>query len=116
MTGTEPPSARSLEQLLEKRILAVEGPSGLQKRRNRLGVPPSTNLEKRFNRLGHKHVESRPGFSFESENGQGSSSDSEIESAVTPTTPNSLGLDILYVLLVERACFLCLVSDAFNHS
>lgn len=94
MTGAEPPSARSLQQRLEKRVLAIEGPDGLRKRFYRFGhgvphVAPSereVQLEKRFNRLGAKH-----GFSFDETT---TSDTSDVSFANPPTAANSLGLDI----------------------
>jgi len=95
MSGVDPPSLQNLEQRLVRRILSVEGPSGLHRRLNRLG---SMNKEKRFNRFGHSDLESKSGLSavsFDSGNNQGSSSNSGIAVANTPTTANSLGLNIL---------------------
>lgn len=39
MTGREEPTSEELEQHLAKRVVSVEGPEGLEKRYNRLGVP-----------------------------------------------------------------------------
>ncbi|KAJ6631021.1 aspartic peptidase A1 [Mycena sp. CBHHK59/15] len=47
MTGREAPSDAVLEESLRKRVLAVEGPEGLERRFNRVGVH-----DKRFNRTG----------------------------------------------------------------
>jgi hypothetical protein len=98
MTGTEPPSARSLEQRLEKRVLSIEGPDGLYRRFNRFHVPRSARevqLEKRFNRGGVA-----PGSSLASLKA-GSTLASTTSSSVLgvsianrPSTANSLGLDI----------------------
>ncbi|KAG6832820.1 hypothetical protein H0H92_009439 [Tricholoma furcatifolium] len=54
MTGRRQPTSEELHENLRKRVLAVEGEEGLQKRYNRFGVPSATdaNLERRFNRLG----------------------------------------------------------------
>jgi len=90
MTGAEPPSAHSLEQRLEKRVLSVEGPEGLRRRFNRFAVPPSPNeiqLNKRFNRNGTAGTA-----------GILSTSLTSVKFANPPTAPNSLGLDIEYVL------------------
>jgi len=98
MTGVDPPSARSLEQRLEKRVLSIEGPSGLRRRFTRSGVPRSTRevqLEKRFNRVGVS--DSGPessALSLKAGKKQASSSASSITVANTPSTANSLGLDI----------------------
>lgn len=41
MTGREEPTSEELQQHLEKRVIAVEGPEGLEKRFSRYGVPKS---------------------------------------------------------------------------
>ncbi|KAF8802550.1 aspartic peptidase A1 [Phlegmacium glaucopus] len=95
MTGAEPPSARSLEQRLEKRVLAIEGPEGLYRRFNRFGVPGSARdvqLERRFNRAGVV-PESSPA-SLNVGNTLASTIPPGVAIANTPTAPNSLGLDI----------------------
>jgi len=102
MNGVEPPSARSLEQRLEKRVLSIEGPDGLYRRLNR-GISRSARevqLEKRFNRAGVS--DSAPGSSpasLKAGNTLASGTSSSVSIANTPSTANSLGLDIEYVLL-----------------
>lgn len=51
MTGSREPSTRELQERLERRVLAIEGPEGLERRFNRMGVP-SKRLEARYNRHG----------------------------------------------------------------
>lgn len=106
MTGVEPPSMRSLEERLEKRVLSIEGPEGLRRRFNRARVIPSpreVQLEKRFNRGGVLDSAHRAGKTPPSSGTAGAagaagtsstSSSSTVTVANTPTTANSLGLDI----------------------
>lgn len=110
MTGVEPPSMRSLEQRLEKRVLSIEGPEGLRRRFNRARVIPSpreVQLEKRFNRVGILDSAHRPGKTRPSSGTPGTagtsstSSSSTVTFANTPTTVNSLGLNIEYVLVIK---------------
>ncbi|KAJ7678536.1 aspartic peptidase domain-containing protein [Mycena rosella] len=51
MTGREIPSDAMLTEALRKRVLSVEGPAGLERRFNRVGLA-GANQEKRFNRHG----------------------------------------------------------------
>jgi hypothetical protein len=84
MTGAKPPSDRSLEQRLERRMLSLDVPSGIDRRFNLFGVPRDlrdVQLEKRFNRVGAL----KPGLSRQV---------APITAANPPTAPNSLGLDI----------------------
>jgi len=84
MTGAKPPSDRSLEQRLEKRMLSLDVPNGIDRRFNRFGVPQNVGdvqLEKRFNRIGAL----KPRLKVKEE---------PITVANPPTAPNSLGLDI----------------------
>ena len=84
MTGAKPPSDRSLEQRLERRILSLDVPSGIDRRFNRFGVPRNVKdvqLERRFNRVGVL----KPRLKRKEE---------PIAVADPPTAPNSLGLDI----------------------
>lgn len=79
MTGANPPSYRNLEQRLERRILSLDVPSGINRRFNRFDLPRNVGdvqLEKRFNRVGAL----KPRL--------------PVEVANPPTAPNSLGLDI----------------------
>jgi hypothetical protein len=80
MTGVKPPSDRSLEQRLERRMLSLDVPGGIDRRFNRFGVPRNVKdvqLEKRFNRAGV----SKP-------------RQVTVTAADPPTAPDSLGLDI----------------------
>lgn len=52
MTGAKPPSDRSLEQRLVRRMLSLDVPSGIERRFNRFAVSREVQLEKRFNRAG----------------------------------------------------------------
>jgi hypothetical protein len=86
MTGAKPPSDRSLEQRLERRMLSLDVPSGIDRRFNLIGVPrdlgdSDVQLEKRFNRVGVL----KPGLRRQV---------APITAANPPTAPNSLGLDI----------------------
>lgn len=84
MTGAKPPSDRSLEQRLERRMLSLDVPSGIDRRFNRFGVPHNVRdvqLEKRFDRVGVL----KPRLKGQKES---------VAVANTPTAPNSLGLDI----------------------
>jgi len=100
MTGREVPSSTSLEQNLVKRILAVEGTEGLEKRFNRIGVPRRERregvLEKRFNRVG---IPTKPKGNSASlislkKSGKAAPSPPLVTTADTPAANNSLGLDI----------------------
>lgn len=105
MSGVEPPSIRSLEQRLEKSVFSIEGADGLRKRFNRLGVPPhprEVQLEKRFNRA-YSPLELESGSSLKSEGKRSSLATESVAVANIPTTANSLGLDIEYVLPVESS-------------
>ena len=122
MTGRAGPTDAELVENLERRVLAVEGPEGLERRYNRMGVPSSRDedavLEKRFNRQGvprrnqQRGVQSfRKGKNGKNGNGgnakgnggnAGSASTStstssavnDVTFADAPTDSNSLGLDI----------------------
>lgn len=52
MAGRQAPTSNMMSDALRKRVLAVEGPAGLERRFNRHGVPQKS--EKRFNRYGVK--------------------------------------------------------------
>ena len=77
---------RSLQQRVKRRMLSLDGSSGIDKRFNRLGVSQNVGdvqLEKRFNRVGvFEPRRKRTGPSL------------AIEPAEAPTFPNSLGLAI----------------------
>ncbi|KAF8199635.1 aspartic peptidase A1 [Pholiota molesta] len=116
MTGRAGPTHETLVENLERRVLAIEGPEGLEKRFNRMGVPRRSTadnvLEKRYNRIGVPHKAKTTGAaslaslkSGKNRNGaKGSKSSqpaaapaapaSSVTNANTPTTANSLGLDI----------------------
>jgi hypothetical protein len=81
MNGAEPPSERSLQQRLERRILSLDRPSGVDRRFNRVGVHyvDDVQLEKRFNEDGV--LKSRRQVTN--------------KLAETPTASNSLGLEIV---------------------
>jgi hypothetical protein len=57
MTGREEPSDAVLGEALRKRVLAIEGPEGLERRRIGLAGAPKT--DKRFNRTGVKNEKRR---------------------------------------------------------
>lgn len=116
MTGREEPTRRDLQEKLERRILEVEGPEGLEKRFNRMGVPRylegESRLEKRFNRMGVPKrqkkaaakgaslLEAKKGKGGQGAGGQGAggplddTNTADITVANTPSTSDSLGLDI----------------------
>jgi len=79
MTGAEPPSDHSLKQRLERRMLSLDLPSGIDRRFNRIGVhnEGDVELEKRFNQVG---VSKRNA--------------TDVTIAEAPTALDSLGLDI----------------------
>ena len=56
MTGRAGPTHETLVENLERRVLEIEGPEGLERRFNRIGVPrrsvEDNVLEKRYNRIG----------------------------------------------------------------
>lgn len=113
MTGVEPPSYRSLKQRLERRVLSIEGPDGLYRRFDRSGVshsPREVQLEKRFNR---DHAFDSASGSSPLSIGETLTTDttSDVSIANTPSTANSLGLDIEYVPLVKPCS--CLESCPF---
>lgn len=104
MTGRLEPTRRELQANLEKRILSIEGAEGLEKRFNRMGVP-SRRLERRFNRFGvpKKHKAGAPGTASllaekKSKKPVGQQQAAAVVPSVTdantPTTSDSLGLDI----------------------
>ena len=83
MTGAAPPSERSLQQCIVKRMLSLDVQSGIDRRFNRLGIHNvgGVQLEKRFNQVGvlnPKRVETRQ----------------LIKDPEPPTAANSLGLAI----------------------
>jgi len=113
MTGRLEPTRRELQANLEKRIVSIEGPEGLEKRFNRMGVPgrkrqteAESRLERRYNRIGvpkkHTAATATTGASLvELKKGQAAgqaaapaASATGVTFANTPTTANSLGLDI----------------------
>jgi len=112
MTGRVEPTRRELQANLEKRILSIEGVEGLERRFNRMGVPgrkrqteAESRLEKRYNRLGvpKKLAAATPTTEGASliELNEGNATGqaaapvtSDVTFANTPTTANSLGLDI----------------------
>ncbi|KJA26380.1 hypothetical protein HYPSUDRAFT_36694 [Hypholoma sublateritium FD-334 SS-4] len=120
MTGRAGPSDAELVANLERRVLAIEGPEGLERRYNRMGVPSSrdegTVLEKRFNRQGvprrnqQRGIQSlkkgkggRNGNGGNAGNGNAGAAGSATSAATpvndvtfanAPTDSNSLGLDI----------------------
>jgi len=100
MTGREAPSSTSLEQNLVKRILAVEGTEGLERRFNRIGVPRRERregvLEKRFKRIGIRTKSKGNPASLISlkKGGKAAPLPPLVTTADTPTANNSLGLDI----------------------
>lgn len=83
MTGAAPPSDRSLQQRIAKRILSLDVPSGIDKRLNRLGIHNvgDVRLEKRFNQVGVL-------------NPRRMGTRQSIEAPEPPTAANSLGLAI----------------------
>jgi hypothetical protein len=123
MTGRAGPTHETLVENLERRVLAIEGPEGLEKRFNRMGVPRRSTadnvLEKRYNRIGVPHKAKTTGAaslaslkSGKNRNGaKGSKSSqpaaapaapaSSVTNANTPTTANSLGLDIECVSILR---------------
>ena len=120
MTGREEPSRRELQERLERRVLEIEGPEGLEKRFNRIGVPRylegESRLEKRYNRMGvparHKASASKGASLLEAkkkggkggkgaqgaQGAQGGPLDdtntADITFANAPSADDSLGLDI----------------------
>lgn len=84
MTGAAPPSKRSLQQLIEKRMLSLDLQSGIDRRFNRPRIhnEGDVQLEKRFNQVGvlnRRRMGTRQ---------------SAITDPEPPTAANSLGLSI----------------------
>lgn len=102
MSGREAPSSISLEQNLAKRVLAVEGNEGLERRFNRSGLPRRGKrededvLEKRYNRVGIPAGSNANAASSVSlkKGGKGAPAPPAVSEANTPSANNSLGLDI----------------------
>lgn len=101
ITGRTEPSVEFLERELQKRVYAVEGSEGLE-RRNGLPRSEENSLEKRYNRFGVPEKPKSPvgtdslavlkkGSGNGSNGGQQKSS---VAIANNPTANNSLGLDI----------------------
>lgn len=91
MTGAEPPSMEDLQKRLEDRVLSVDAAAEIDKLFNRLDGSPDTRgvqLEKRFSRTSASKL--RPKRQAQT-----------VTPAGSPSTSNSLGLDIQCVLLVE---------------
>jgi hypothetical protein len=85
MTGATPPSDRSLQQRIAKRMLSLDVSSGNDKRFNRLDIHNvgDVQLEKRFNQVGVL-------------NPRRMGTRQSIEAPEPPTAANSLGLAIEY--------------------
>jgi len=83
MTGATPPSDRSLQQRIAKRMLSLDVSSGIDKRFNRLDIHNvgDVQLEKRFNQVGVL-------------NPRRMGTRQSIEAPEPPTAANSLGLAI----------------------
>jgi len=96
MTGREAPSSRSLEQNLVKRVQAVEGTEGLERRFNRMGVSRNVVLEKRFNRVGLRPQANTNSASLISlkQGKKVAPAPPAVSQANAPSADNSLGLDI----------------------
>lgn len=113
MTGRAGPTHETLVENLERRVLAVEGPEGLERRFNRMGVPRRSTddnvLEKRYNRIGvpqraktsgtaslaSRRAAKNKNASSGSQSSQPAAAPaSSVTNANTPTTADSLGLDI----------------------
>lgn len=117
MSGRAGPSDAELVANLERRVLAIEGPEGLERRYNRMGVPSSrdedTVLEKRFNRQGVPRRNQQRGVQSlrkgkggkNASGGKGNAGTAtsaatpvdDVTLANAPTDSNSLGLDIEFV-------------------
>ena len=95
MTGRQAPSSSSLEQNLVKRVLAVEGTEGLERRYNRRGVPRrEVVLEKRYNRQGLPAPKLNSNSLVSLKGKKAAPAPPAVSKANTPTANNSLGLDI----------------------
>ncbi|KAF9524418.1 aspartic peptidase A1 [Crepidotus variabilis] len=100
MTGGEVPSRRELEENLERRVLAVEGPEGFERRFNRrapIDESDEVDLEKRYNRIGVPKPASPQGNTLaavKGGKGQAAVQKTPVAAANAPTADNSLGLDI----------------------
>ncbi|KAJ7454804.1 aspartic peptidase A1 [Mycena latifolia] len=102
MSGREEPSDAVLAEALRKRVLSVEGPEGLERRFNRVGLPGKP--EKRFNRTGVKNEKRRKGGKGKKAKAAAAAAGAgaggpdaaagDVEVANAPTTANSLGLNI----------------------
>ncbi|KAF7292744.1 Acid protease [Mycena indigotica] len=106
MAGVAPPTGRALYAALHKRVLAVEGAAGVERRYNRWGYPAKT--DKRFNRTGLTHErrakKGRKGQAGANNGaaqqpagaigGPDSAVDGVVAVANAPTAANSLGLNV----------------------
>jgi hypothetical protein len=102
--GRTEPSVEFLERELQKRVSAVEGSEGLERRFNDNGVPRSNEntLEKRYSRYGVPEKAKSPAGAdslavLKKGSGNGSNGGQQKNSvavANAPTANNSLGLDI----------------------
>ena len=110
MTGETEPSQDTLEEYLVRRVLAVEGREGLERRYNRRNADDTVVLEKRYNTLGVPEPASPPvGNTLAETSGDalGTPPNNGVTAAKKPTANNSLGLDI------EQVINLCDVISVF---
>lgn len=133
MTGREEPSTRELQENLQRRVLQVEGPEMLEKRYNRHGVPKKTASksnaataktgsslaetnfrgQQQHGNGNGRHAQNGAGAQTQTSGAQSQGAASTAASAAvapdpvaqadTPTTNDSLGLDIECVLS-HRQC------------
>lgn len=104
ISGRTEPSVEFLERELQKRVYAVEGSEGLERRFNNNGVPRSGEnvLEKRYSRFGVPEKAKSPGGAdslavLKKGNGNGSNAGQKkngVSIANAPTANSSLGLNI----------------------
>jgi hypothetical protein len=110
MTGETEPSQDTLKNYLVKRVLAVEGREGLERRYNRRNADDTVLLEKRYNTWGVPEPASPPvGNTLAETSGDPlGAQPNGVTAANKPTANNSLGLDIEQVHLAISQTFLIL--------
>jgi hypothetical protein len=94
MTGRDAPSSSSLEQNLVKRVQAVEGTEGLERRFNHMGLERTVVLEKRYNRIGYTPPKANSASLISLKGKKAAPAAPAVSKANTPSVDNSLGLDI----------------------
>jgi len=110
MTGETEPSQDTLENYLVRRVLAVEGREGLERRYNRRNADDTVVLERRYNTWGVPEPASPPvGNTLAETPGDTlGTQPNSVTAAKKPTANNSLGLDIeqVHLIMISQACLI----------